>query len=108
MPIILKIPILTWRKINIFCKIKNPVITDPFLVQNMFPVNEYYIDHIHTKKDNPVPVKKELQHVIQKNVKSFLVLNNKGIKVTFTDITRLRELMLAQPATLQHETITEK
>lgn len=74
----------------------------------MFPVNEYYIDHIHTKKDNPVPVKKELQHVIQKNVKSFLVLNNKGIKVTFTDITRLRELMLAQPATLQHETITEK
>ena len=79
-----------------------------FLIQNMFPVNEYYIDHIHTKKGNPVPVKKELQHVIQKNVKSFLVLNNKGIKVTFTDITRLRELMLAQPATLQHETITEK
>lgn len=67
-----------------------------FLVQNMFPVTENYIDHIHTKNGNPVPVKRELQHVIRKNVKSFLTLNKKGLKVTFTDITRLEQLLLVQ------------
>ena len=61
----------------------------------MFPVTENYIDHIHTKNGNPVPVKRELQRVIRKNVKSFLALNKKGVKVTFTDIKE-RELMLNQ------------
>lgn len=65
-----------------------------FLIQNMFPVTYEYIDHIHTKNGNPVPVKKELQRVIRKNVKSFLALNSRGIKVTFTDITRLYNLIL--------------
>lgn len=36
-----------------------------FLIQNMFPVTEKYIDHIHTKNGNPVPVKRELQRVIR-------------------------------------------
>ena len=67
-----------------------------FLIQNMFPVTENYIDHIHTKNGNPVPVKRELQRVIRKNVKSFLALNKKGVKVTFTDITPLEQLMLNQ------------
>ncbi len=67
-----------------------------FLIQNMFPVTEKYIDHIHTRNGNPVPVKKELQKVIRKNVKSFLALNGKGIKVTFTDINRLKEMMLSE------------
>lgn len=65
-----------------------------FLIQNMFPVTEEYIDHIHTRNGNPVPVNRELQKVIRKNVKKLLVLNDKGIKVTFTDISRLRKLML--------------
>lgn len=64
-----------------------------FLIQNMFPVTEEYIDHIHTKNGNPVPVKRELQKKIRKNVKSLLALNAKGIKVTFTDITRLETMM---------------
>ncbi|PHU35984.1 type III toxin-antitoxin system CptIN family toxin [Pseudobutyrivibrio ruminis] len=67
-----------------------------FLIQNMFPVTEKYIDHIHTRNGNPVPVKKELQKVIRKNVKSFLALNGKGIKVTFTDIDRLKKIMLSE------------
>jgi hypothetical protein len=28
-----------------------------FLLQNMFPITEEYLDHIHTKNGNPVPVK---------------------------------------------------
>ena len=65
-----------------------------FLIQNMFPITEEYIDHIHTKNGNPIPVKKDLQKVIKKNVKSLLALNARGIKVTFTDIDRLKELMM--------------
>lgn len=64
-----------------------------FLIQNMFPVTEEYIDYIHTKNGNPVPVKKELQKKIRKNIKSLLTLNAKGITVTFTDITRLEEML---------------
>ena len=67
-----------------------------FLVQNMFPITEDYIDHIHTKNGNPVPVKKELQKIIKKNVKALLSLNKRGIKVTFTDISRLKTLMQEQ------------
>jgi hypothetical protein len=65
-----------------------------FLLQNMFPITIDYIDHVHTRNGNPVPVKKELQRVIRKNVKSLLALNNKGVKVTFTDINKLQKLLL--------------
>ena len=65
-----------------------------FLLQNMFPVTEQYLDHIHTKNGNPVPVKQVLQSEIQKNVKFLLALNAKGVKVTFTDITRLKNKLL--------------
>lgn len=65
-----------------------------FLIQNMFPVTERYIDHIHTKNGNPVPVRHDLQIQINKNVKKLLALNKKGIKVTFTDITRLQDLVM--------------
>ena len=60
------------------------------------PFHTVFIDHIHTKNGNPVPVKKELQKIIKKNVKALLSLNNRGIKVTFTDISRLRTLMQEQ------------
>lgn len=67
-----------------------------YLIQNMFPITEKYIDHIHTRNGNPVPVKHELQFQINKNVKKLLALNKKGIKVTFTDITRLQDLIIGQ------------
>lgn len=28
-----------------------------FLLQNMFPITEKYLDYIHTRKNNPIPVK---------------------------------------------------
>ena len=55
-------------------------------------VKGYFI--VHTKNGNPIPVKKELQKVIKKNVKSLLALNDKGLQVTFTDINKLREPMV--------------
>ena len=66
-----------------------------FLIQNMFPIREEYIDHIHTKNGNPVPVSQEIQKEIRKNVKKLLALNAKGNVVTFTEINRLKEIMLS-------------
>lgn len=61
-----------------------------FLIQNMFPVTAEYIDHVHTRNGNPVPVNKKLHDIIKRNVRSFILMSEKGIKVTFTDIMELR------------------
>lgn len=65
-----------------------------FLIQNMFPVTLKYIDHIHTKNGNPVPVNKKLQGIIKKNTKSLIAISERGVKVTFTDIIRLRNKLI--------------
>lgn len=65
-----------------------------FLIQNMFPITLKYIDHVYTKNGNPVPVNKKLQDIIRKNTKSFIAISEKGIKVTFTDIIKLRDKLV--------------
>lgn len=65
-----------------------------FLIQNMFHITLKYIDHVHTKNGNPVPVNKKLQDIIRKNTKSFIAISEKGIKVTFTDIIKLRDKLV--------------
>jgi hypothetical protein len=65
-----------------------------FLLQNMFPITPYYLDHIHTKKGNPLPVKHSIQHAIQTKMKQIFQIHARGRKIVFTDIDRLRSLML--------------
>ncbi|MCD8012846.1 MAG: hypothetical protein LUG99_06690 [Lachnospiraceae bacterium] len=65
-----------------------------FLIQNMFPVTEYYLDHIHTRNNNPVPVKYSIQREVSTNVKRALLLHSKGKRVVFPDISRLEKIML--------------
>lgn len=67
-----------------------------FLLQNMFPVTEYYLDHIHTRNNNPVPVKHSIHKEVSANMKRLLQLHARGKKVVFPDITRLEQLMLAE------------
>lgn len=67
-----------------------------FLLQNMFPVTEYYLDHIHTRNNNPVPVKHSIHSEINTNMKRLLQLHKRGRKVVFPDITRLEEIMLEE------------
>lgn len=67
-----------------------------FLLQNMFPVTEYYLDHIHTRNNNPVPVKHSIHSEINTNVKRLRQLHKRGRKVVFPDITRLEEIMLEE------------
>lgn len=67
-----------------------------FLLQNMFPVTERYLDHIHTRNNNPIPVKHSIQSEISTNMKRLLQLHARGSKVVFPDITRLEKIMLQE------------
>ncbi len=67
-----------------------------FLLQNMFPVTEYYLDHIHTRNSNPVPVKHSIHRTISTNMKQLRQLHARGKKVVFPDILRLERLMLTE------------
>lgn len=67
-----------------------------FLLQNMFPITEYYLDHIHTRNDNPVPVKHSIHKAISTNMKKIRQLHARGKKIVFPDITRLEQLMLTE------------
>ena len=69
-----------------------------FLLQNMFPVTEHYLDHIHTRNNNPVPVKHYLHSKISTNMKRLRQLHARGRKVVFPDITRLEKIMLEELA----------
>lgn len=65
-----------------------------FLLQNMFPITERYLDHIHTRNNNPIPVKHSIQTDINTKMKQILQLHKRSKKIVFTDISRLEKLML--------------
>lgn len=67
-----------------------------FLLQNMFPVTERYLDHIHTRNNNPVPVKHSIHKTISTNMKKIRQLHAHGKKIVFPDITRLETIMLSE------------
>ncbi len=67
-----------------------------FLLQNMFPVTEYYLDHIHTRNNNPVPVSHSVQQAVRTNMKQIRQLLTRGRKVVFPDINRLEKIMLKE------------
>lgn len=65
-----------------------------FLVQNMFPILENYLDHIHTRNGNPVPVKASIKQEVKKRINKARQMVKKGKKVVFPDVIRLEKLML--------------
>ncbi len=67
-----------------------------FLLQNMFPITEKYLDHIHTRNNNPVPVKYSIQIEVSTKMKRILQLHACEKKIVFPDISRLESLMLKE------------
>ena len=67
-----------------------------FLLQNMFPVTPFYLDHVHTKNGNPLPVKYSTQQAILTKMKQIKQIYARGRKIVFTDINRLQSLMLEE------------
>lgn len=66
------------------------------LIQNAFPIIEKYIDHVHKEGDVAVMLDKDLQKNILRKFKLLLSLKNKGINLFFTDIDKLKKLMLSE------------
>ena len=64
-----------------------------FLIQNAFPVIRKYFDHIHTIQEQPVLIHKKLDKLLVENLSEVLAMYNRGIKLTFTDITAIRTIM---------------
>lgn len=67
-----------------------------FLLQNIFPIRDYYLDHVHTRNNNPVPVKHSIQKEVTTRIKKIRKLVSKEKKVVFSDIDRLEQIMLTE------------
>jgi len=65
-----------------------------FLLQNMFPITKNYIAHVHTRKNNPVPVNYSIRMQVLKKFSKLLQLHKLGKKVVFPDIDRLVKIMI--------------
>ena len=58
-----------------------------------FPVIEKYFDHVHTIQEQPVTIHKKLDKVLVENLNEVLAMYNRGIKLTFTGIKAIRNIM---------------
>lgn len=76
-----------------------------FLIQNMFPITEKYLDHIHTRNGNPVPVKKSIQEEVKSRMQKARRLVLRGNNVVFPDIRKLENLMLDELAEERNESV---
>ena len=66
------------------------------LLQNAFPTLEKYIDHPHTINDAPVRVADNLKDEILENFNSLLALKKQGTNLFFTDIDKIKQMMLEE------------
>ena len=64
-----------------------------FLIQNMFPIIEKYVDHEHTISGLSVAIHSKLSENITLNAKEVLALCRRGHKLVFPDIWRIYDIM---------------
>jgi hypothetical protein len=67
-----------------------------FLLQNMFPITDSYLDHIHTKNGNPVPVHTAIQKIVYSNMQQIFQLLKRNKKIVFPDVKRIEKIMLSE------------
>ncbi|MBR3673809.1 MAG: hypothetical protein IKN65_05985 [Clostridia bacterium] len=67
-----------------------------FLLQNMFPITEKYIDHIDTVKGRAVRVASETRREIIDKVNKIFILKEKGINLVFPDVDRIKKALLEE------------
>lgn len=65
-----------------------------FLIQNMFPIIEKYVDHEHTLGGVSVNIHNDMSANIISNAKQVLALNRRGYKLIFPDVDRIYDIMM--------------
>ena len=67
-----------------------------FLLQNMFPTIEKYVDHVHIVNGEEARVINTITKEIEVKFNKLMNLINKGKKVVFTNIKKDFEIMLIE------------
>lgn len=86
-------------KINRYGKCNTIVIgnfggkSNAFLIQNMFPIIEKYVDHEHTIDGLSVNIHNSLSETIINNAKDILSLYRHGYNFIFPDVKKIYQLM---------------
>ena len=78
----------------VFGKVNNNV--RAFLIQNMFPVIEKYIEEKYMRNNMDVEITYNLKREIEQKAKFILTLADNGKKVLFTDIIGIRTRLLKE------------
>ena len=62
-----------------------------FLIQNIFPITEKFVDKMYMLNAGTIPatVNKKFAEVLKKSAEKVIRLNEKGIKITLTDIGKI-------------------
>ena len=66
------------------------------LLQNAFPILEKYIDHPHIINGKPLKVIDTLKEEILNNFKYMISMKKEGRNLFFSDIDKLKEIMLSE------------
>ena len=69
------------------------------LLQNSFPILEKYIDHPHMLNGKPLKVVDSLKYEILNNFKYMMSMKLEGKNLFFTDIDKIKEMMLEEIST---------
>ena len=67
-----------------------------FLIQNMFPTIEKYIEEIYVRKSEDVTITYTLERQIKEKANLVLEIAKKGKKVIFPDIMKIKETLLKE------------
>ena len=65
-----------------------------YLIQNAFPVIAEYFDHIHTSNGKPLTLHATTGRTITEFLLHNLKLHKKGVRLFFSDIDKIYNLML--------------
>ena len=66
-----------------------------FLLQNIFPITEEFVDkqYMINSRKTPVTLNRQFAAELNKSARKIIRMNEKGIKITFTDINKILETL---------------
>lgn len=67
-----------------------------FLIQNMFPTIEEYIEEVYVRKNNKVTVTNTLEREIKEKANLILEIVHRGKKVVFPDVIKMEGILLKE------------
>ena len=67
-----------------------------FLIQNIFPVTEIYVESRYMNKSSEVKISRRLEKEVIEKAMKVILLYEKGIKIPFYDIKDMKEKLLKE------------